>query len=475
MVISFFPAAADPHSYLLAQALPHTLRRFPVLLRFLVVSPRRARATRASQGASTHETWTLADGHSALPAVQDEWAVRDAALSAKVHGLVAFTSSVPSAQNAELEALADAALVSTVMEMGRGTTPALNTDEAVTVLGRVCEIFDALSRGDRRTLLHMSQAVSEREVDQVIRDNNSALAQDHNHYLPGVLSMDPDIYWSVDRLSHLDERLACMGLERGGCTEDKKWTSAYSLSSQSLVTYPAKFSHCGLDAMAGSRLLSPGDSAARGRKTLTFFYSFRSPYSQLAVARIFAIARFYGVPLVVRPVLPMVMRPGRDKLAVPKTKQWYIMEDTIREAEKVGFPRIVMNDPLDAAALRCFAVWFGVLEVSGLGVQEAFLRSFSHGQYCEGIDFATDRGLRVICERAGLDVGLCLNKTCPNGGLGDRGVWEAQESRNREMLDNLGLWGVPSFQYGDDFSCWGQDRMRALELAIIGDLDAESS
>jgi 2-hydroxychromene-2-carboxylate isomerase len=34
--------------------------------------------------------------------------------------------------------------------------------------------------------------------------------------------------------------------------------------------------------------------------------------------------------------------------------------------------------------------------------------------------------------------------------------------RHREELKSLGLWGVPSFRFGD-YSVWGQDRLDSLE------------
>ncbi len=125
-----------------------------------------------------------------------------------------------------------------------------------------------------------------------------------------------------------------------------------------------------------------------------------------------------------------------------------------------------MADPVGAAALRVFALWFAIVQGAGIVTQEAFLRSYSRGVYCEGIDAATDSGLRTIVERAGVDWGRCAEVLGPDG-LGDRAAWQPLETKNREALDSLGLWGVPSFSYGEHFCCWGQDRLRALETAVL--------
>lgn len=43
------------------------------------------------------------------------------------------------------------------------------------------------------------------------------------------------------------------------------------------------------------------------------------------------------------------------------------------------------------------------------------------------------------------------------------------EEKNLAELKSWDLWGVPSFQYGDQ-QWWGQDRFRSIEDAIVDDL-----
>ena len=42
-------------------------------------------------------------------------------------------------------------------------------------------------------------------------------------------------------------------------------------------------------------------------------------------------------------------------------------------------------------------------------------------------------------------------------------------------MSSLGVWGVPSFTYGKDHVFWGQDRIRALEDAIVEDVGAKTT
>lgn len=74
---------------------------------------------------------------------------------------------------------------------------------------------------------------------------------------------------------------------------------------------------------------------------IELFYSFRSPYSQLVLDRILYLCAKYKKKLLVRPVLPMVIR----KLSVPVPKAAYIALDATREAERWNFPFGKICDP----------------------------------------------------------------------------------------------------------------------------------
>jgi type I restriction enzyme R subunit len=77
----------------------------------------------------------------------------------------------------------------------------------------------------------------------------------------------------------------------------------------------------------------------------------------------------------------------------------------------------------------------------------------------EAVDAGSDRGLRQLVERAGLDWQQAR-------------VWMADESwrdvaeDNRRSMFADQLWGVPSFRFGA-LATWGQDRLWLVEQAII--------
>jgi 2-hydroxychromene-2-carboxylate isomerase len=74
--------------------------------------------------------------------------------------------------------------------------------------------------------------------------------------------------------------------------------------------------------------------------TLTFdlFWSFRSPYSYLATARLARLADEYDVDVRVRPVLPLAVRDPEFFERVNPLWPPYVLRDTFRIAQFIGVP-----------------------------------------------------------------------------------------------------------------------------------------
>lgn len=244
------------------------------------------------------------------------------------------------------------------------------------------------------------------------------------HYLGGTVYYAGEWYWGPDRLHHLERRLQQLGAQRPGTT--------------GLLLAPAP------ELEAPVALDDP--------PAIEFFLSLRSPYTALAAPRVFRLGALTGAPVRLRPVLPMAMRG----LPVPREKRLYIMRDAAREAHLRGIPFGRVNDPLGRPTERGMAV-LALAERQGRG--QAFVLSFLHGAWAEGIDAGSDRGLRRIAERAGLawtDAQAALQDT----------HWRTDAAANRDALFALGLWGVPAFRVGDT-AVWGQDRLWAVQQAVL--------
>lgn len=246
------------------------------------------------------------------------------------------------------------------------------------------------------------------------------------HYLTATLFYEGEWYWSLERLDHLALRLGELGLGEGRPPR-----------------HYGRAKHAGL-------VRSP--EAVHGRE-LDFFFSFRSPYSYIALERTFRFADYYRLELNIRPVLPMVMRG----LSVPPAKRFYILRDAAREARLHGVPFGRVCDPVGPGVERCMALWpFAEKE----GRLREWLLAAGAGIWSRGIDVATDRGLKRVCENAGLDWNRARRWLDDDG-------WRARAEDNRAAMMEAGSWGVPSFRLDNDTMVWGQDRFGVLEDLLL--------
>jgi 2-hydroxychromene-2-carboxylate isomerase len=122
-------------------------------------------------------------------------------------------------------------------------------------------------------------------------------------------------------------------------------------------------------------------------------------------------------------------------------------------ARQIPFGRL--NDPLGKPTERGLALMHWA-EQERRG--PAYLQSFMQGVWAEGIDAGSNRGLRRIVERAG------LNWTSAQAALLNP-QWRTVAEANRLELRAHGLWGVPSFVVNGT-AIWGQGRLWAVEEAL---------
>lgn len=301
------------------------------------------------------------------------------------------------------------------------------------------ELFQALAvywRGDAEAASRRGGTDTTR-TEKVIRTSRK-LQERLGHYNSAMLHHQGEWYWGVDRLHYLLERLDGLGAERHASPD----ALLASIRQAKKVTLP----------------VTP-PVAARALPPLELFHSVRSPYSYLAFHRVCEIADAFGLELRLRPVLPMVMRG----LSVPRRKLLYIVYDAAREAERIGVALGKIADPVGSGAERCLAV-FCYAESENRGRE--FLQNAGEAIWSQGIDVATDAGMRRVTGRTGLfwpDVVTAMQSD----------AWREPIEANRESMMDSGSWGVPTLRMGD-FVAWGQDRDWLLvrhieELCDTGD------
>jgi 2-hydroxychromene-2-carboxylate isomerase len=255
------------------------------------------------------------------------------------------------------------------------------------------------------------------------------------HYLGATFFYGGEWYWGIDRLHYLERRLGDLGVPRAGASD--------------------------APVVARKQKSAGGPTSAGSALTLEFFASLRSPYTAIAFSRVYDLARRSGVKLVLRPVLPMVMRG----LPVPRAKQLYIVLDTGREAERAGAAFGRVCDPVGRPVERAYSLYPWAREQ---GRAEEFLHCFARAAFAEGIDTGTDAGLQYVVEEAGLGWEEARRHLDNEG-------WRDEVAANGQALLETGLWGVPSFRLRGpaempDFCTWGQDRIWRIEQEIRGRL-----
>lgn len=261
-------------------------------------------------------------------------------------------------------------------------------------------------------------AMPEAEIAATLAEGDATLRR-LGHYLPATFYYGGEWYWGLDRLPYLEARLAGLGLRQPS-------------RSGPVVAHPA----------------GPEPSQGAAPVPLEVFFSFRSPYSYLALMELPGLMARQSVELHLRPVLPMVRR------GVPLTpaKGRYILFDVAREAERLGIPfgRVRVPSPMDVEPALAYLAAAGDVE-RALGFAGAVMRAWC----AKGRDITDETLLKRLAREAGLDEGACSHML-------ESGDWRGPVEANAEALQGLGLWGVPSFRVGQR-STWGRDRLWLVE------------
>jgi 2-hydroxychromene-2-carboxylate isomerase len=382
--LAFYVDLADPMSYLTAQAVARLVEAYPVELAVHVVTP-------------------PASDVDPAPQLREAHAVRDARLVAEYYDL-----DFPAHKSAD---------PGMVRDVGTGL---IRDRPARDQLRVVVDLLGALWAGDKKRLgaqLLAHGTDSHGQIAPILNANYAALRK-AGHYQGAMLRWGDDWYWGVDRLPFLEAALAA---DTG-----------------------APLTH----------VVAPRPEAARGPLKLSdkplaceLWFSYRSPYSYLAIATIESLLAPYGVPLVAKPIPPMVNRG----LAVPSVKRLYIVRDAKRCADQLGVPFGELCDPLGKAVDHCLAISHWAAQ---RGQLLPFARSAMQGIWAEARDLAAYVDLRFVVERAGLPWDEA------KAALADPEAVKAANASAAELAV-IGLWGVPSIRCGD-FIAWGQDRLPLL-------------
>ncbi len=194
------------------------------------------------------------------------------------------------------------------------------------------------------------------------------------------------------------------------------------------------------------------------------FWSFRSPYSYLAIGRIVQLTRDYDLEVAVRPVFPIAIRTPEFFKEVNPLWVAYLLRDVFRVAEMNGIPFAWPKpDPvvMDMATRTISPDQPYIHRLTYLGVEAArrgrglaFIDEVSRLLWGSGVE-SWDQGdhLAGAAARAGLD--LAEMEAAIDAG---RAGYEAEVAENQKALEAAGHWGVPTLVFEDE-PFFGQDRI----------------
>ena len=249
------------------------------------------------------------------------------------------------------------------------------------------------------------------------------------HYSGAMFHYGAEWYWGADRIYHLEKRLCRYGARRDGGTE---W----------ICPRPE---------------IERGPCKDDGSISLEFYPSMRSPYTSIIYDKVIDLVDATGVELILRPVLPMVMRG----VSATRQKGLYIMRDTAREADELGLQWGAFYDPIGEPVRNCYSLYPWACKQ---GKGRELLSRFLNAAFFEGINTNNDRGMCKVVEDAGLSWAEA------KAIMGNRD-WEAELEDNRITMYDFGSWGVPSFRLFDAvghevLAVWGQDRLWLVSREI---------
>jgi len=260
-------------------------------------------------------------------------------------------------------------------------------------------------------------------------DAGSAKLAKLNHYSGATFFYEGEWYWGVDRLFHLEQRLR----DLGACKDP---------DAPYLVERPTM----DLNGVDASGL------------DLHFYPSLNSPYTSIIFDRTITMAEACQINLHHKPVLPMIMRG----VPAPAAKQRYILFDTKREADFFGVPFGPLVSPIGTPTRRAYSLlpW-----AKNQGKDVALLSKLLSYAWAQGKGLHKPANLRAAVEEVGLDWEQASSR------LGTEDWKSITEQYQTEMVEMMGLWGVPSYKVSgprgeQDLEVWGQDRLWLVAAEI---------
>lgn len=299
------------------------------------------------------------------------------------------------------------------------------------------QVSFALWEGDATALDELSStyyATKSEVKNKLMQGNETRNAK--GYYFGSAFYYEKELYWGVDRLPYLEERLAQLGAKNPQASDNI----------------------CPIELKAPRRLESD-------KKVNLYYYpSLNSPYTFVSTKRVRQIREEYPINLITKPVLPMLMR----MMTIPNFKAKYIISDAAREGRKHGHEMKSIYSPIGKPARKSYSL-FPIIDEAGKGFE--YIEALLKASFQDGINIGDDAFLENLVTELELDW-LTIKKDL------NTKHWKKVLNDNVEDMYSGNCWGVPSFKITDTddsnpFYVWGQDRMWLLKEEITKRLSKE--
>ena len=288
----------------------------------------------------------------------------------------------------------------------------------------------ALWSGDKDTidnLVAIFSSSKDKVIDKIIEGNK--IRNDKGYYFGSAFYYENELYWGLDRLNYLEERLSELGLS----------------------TNSVKDPICSLNLSAPKQMIS------NKKVNLTYYPSLNSPYTLVSAKRVKELSETYPINLITKPVLPMLMRD----MTIPEYKAKYIISDAAREGRKYGHEIKNIYSPLGSPARKAYSL-FPNIDKAGKGFE--YIYELLNASFQDGVNIGNNDYLETLINKLGLDWSIIKNDL-------NTKQWKHDLDLNLKDMYSGNCWGVPSFKVTDEdgsnpFYAWGQDRIWLIKEEI---------
>ena len=392
--ILYFHKVDDPYSHLTIQCIEELKSSFNIILKHVLVGEENLTAV--------HE-----------PSLYNIYCLRDVKRIAPFYNMSFQSNEYPSKE---------------MVEKANSILTVVKDDN----FGNIAkQVSDALWSNNIEALDELSSTyyATKIEVQEKLKQGNE-IRNAKGYYFGSAFYYEKELYWGVDRLPYLEERLCQLGAKNPMAPENI------------------------------CPILSNAPHAFESEKKVNLYYypSLNSPYTFISTERVRQIKEEYPVNLITKPVLPMLMR----MMTIPGFKAKYIISDAAREGRKHGHEMKSIYSPIGQPARKSYSL-FPVIDEAGKGFE--YIAALLKASFQDGINIGDEVFLENLVTDLELDWSIIKKD------LNTR-RWKKILNDNVEDMYTGNCWGVPSFKITDEdgsnpFYVWGQDRMWLLKEEIF--------